>query len=102
MNIKQLLGLRIRELRINHKLTQAGLAELANIATKHQSCIETGKSYPSADLIENYANIFGISPTELLTIKVKESKEVMVERIYNKLKQASYDDVHRIYKLISE
>ena len=102
MNIKQLLGSRIKELRCKQKFTQEKLAEKVNIATKHQSCIETGKNFPSADLIERYAKIFNISPTELLTIKTKEPKEVMVERIYQKLKQASYEDVHKIYKLLSD
>lgn len=48
MTLKQQLGLRIKELRKKNKLTQAQLAKKVNIATKHESCIETGKNYPSA------------------------------------------------------
>ena len=51
MNIKEQLGLRIKELRLKNGLKQSELAEKVNIATKHQSCIETGRNYPSADVI---------------------------------------------------
>ena len=45
MKLKKLLGKRIQELRIKNGLKQSELAEKVGIATKHQSCIETGKNY---------------------------------------------------------
>ena len=55
MNLKSKLGKRIQELRLLNNLKQSELAELVSIATKTQSCIETGKNYPSSELIERYA-----------------------------------------------
>lgn len=43
MELKKKLGKRIQELRIRKGLKQSELAEKVGIATKHQSCIETGK-----------------------------------------------------------
>ena len=55
MELKKKLGKRIKELRALNNLKQAQLAEMVGIATKSQSCIETGKNFPFADLIEKYA-----------------------------------------------
>ena len=68
MTIKQLLGLRIKELRTKIKLTQAQLAEKVGIDPKHQSCIENGKNFPSADLLDKYSNVFNIETCELFEI----------------------------------
>lgn len=65
INIKTILGKQIKKLQIENKLTQQELAEQINIASKHQSRIETGKSYPSAELIEKYARVFKIYPEEI-------------------------------------
>ena len=68
MTIKQLLGLRIKELRTKIKLTQAQLAEKVGIDPKHQSCIENGKNFPSADLLDKYVLEFNIEACELFKI----------------------------------
>ena len=51
-NLKKRLGKRIQELRVKNGLKQAALAEKVNLAHKSQSCIETGKNYPSAEVVE--------------------------------------------------
>lgn len=50
--IKILFGKKIKEYRKKKKLTQAQLAEFVNVDDKHISCIESGKNFPSPDLIE--------------------------------------------------
>ena len=55
MNIKKDFGLRIKELRNKKRITQYQLAELVGIDPKHMSHIETGRSFPKADLIEKFA-----------------------------------------------
>ena len=70
MELKKRLGKRIQELRLKNNLKQSELAEKVGIATKHQSCIETGKNYPSAELVENYARVFNIDVAEVLAIEV--------------------------------
>ena len=77
MELKKRLGKRIQELRLKNNLKQSELAEKVGIATKHQSCIETGKNYPSAELVENYARVFNIDVAEVLAIEhIKTPKEL--------------------------
>lgn len=66
MKLKKLQGKRIQELRTKNGLKQSELAEKIGIATKHQSCIETGKNYPSAEQVENNTKVFGVDVTECL------------------------------------
>lgn len=60
MELKKAIGKRIKELRVKTKYTQAELAERVGIASKHQSCIETGKNFPSVELLERYAYVFNM------------------------------------------
>ena len=54
-NIRKSLGLRIKEVRKNKKLTQTQLAEKIGIDYKHLSRIEVGSSYPSINTLEKIA-----------------------------------------------
>lgn len=53
--LKELFGLRIKELRNKRNFTQEQLADLVYVDIKHISCIERGKNFPSSDLIERLA-----------------------------------------------
>ena len=58
MNI---IGARLRDLRVRHHLSQAGIAKLCG---KNQSTIgktESGKTAPSVQLLLWYADYFGVS-----------------------------------------
>ena len=100
MGIKEQLGSRIRELRLKNNLKQSELAEMVNIATKHQSCIETGKNYPSADLIEKYAKVFQLEPAEIFNVSHKKEIDLIAKEINCMLKNANEDELRLIYKLI--
>mgnify|MGYP003296904171 CR=1 FL=1 len=100
MELKKKLGRRIKELRTLNNLKQAQLAELAGIATKSQSCIETGKNYPSADLIEKYAKIFKIDVSEVLNIAHEKEIDILYEEIQSMIKYANKEQIILIYKLI--
>lgn len=100
MELKKKLGKRIQELRIKNNLKQAELAEKVGIATKHQSCIETGKNYPSAELVEKYAVVLNVDVSDILDIAhVKDTAllHVEIERMVN---QASEEQIHIIYKFL--
>ena len=64
-SIKTLFGRKIKEFRKRKKLTQAQLAELVQVDDKHISCIESGKNFPSPELIERFANALEIEPKDL-------------------------------------
>lgn len=102
MSIKQQLGLRIKELRKKADLTQSKLAEMVSIDAKHQSCIENGKNFPSADLIEKYAKAFAIEPSELLIISQNKKRSSLIKEINDLLKTAQDDEVQLAYRVLMD
>ena len=100
MELKKKIGKRIQELRLKNKLKQSELAEKVNIATKTQSCIETGKNFPSAELLERYATAFDIKISDLLNIAHIEQTSVLLKEIEAILKNASEEEIKLIYKII--
>ena len=101
MNIKKDFGARIKELRIKKGITQYQLAELANIDPKHMSHIETGRSFPKADLIEKLATAFEIEYTELFKTEHLQERQKKIEKIESILKNISDKDLNVIYKIIT-
>jgi transcriptional regulator with XRE-family HTH domain len=81
-------------------LTQEKLAEMVNIATKHQSYVETGKNFPSAKLLENYAKVFKISEEELLTINHIKPVNELSKEISKILKNTNDSQKIIIYKFL--
>lgn len=100
MELKKKLGKRIQELRIKNDLKQSELAEKVGIATKHQCCIETGKNYPSAELVENYAKIFGVDVAEILDITHVKTTEELLSDIFSMLKTASEEEILIVHKIL--
>lgn len=100
MTIKELLGLRIKELRNKYNMTQAILAEKVGIDPKHQSCIENGRNFPSADLLDKYANVFDIDVCELLNIEHNKNREYLQNYIFNRIKKCDDKDLIIIFKII--
>ncbi len=100
MELKKRLGKRIQELRIKNNLKQSELAEKINIATKSQSCIETGKNYPTAENIEKYAKAFNVDVAEILDIgHIKTSDELLSEMI-EMLKSANETEIVTSYRIL--
>lgn len=100
MELKKLLGKRIQELRHKNNMKQAELAEAVGIATKSQSCIETGKNYPSSELVERYAKVFNVDISEMLELShIKPTKELRQD-IINMIKSADDDEIITIHKII--
>lgn len=100
MILKIKLGKRIQELRLKNKYKQSELAELVGIATKTQSCIETGKNYPSAELIEKYAKAFNIELAEVINISHIKTDDEILENIQNLISKADKEQLTLIYKII--
>ncbi len=101
MNIKKDFGLRLKELRNKRGITQYQLAELAGIDPKHMSHIETGRSFPKADLIEKFASALSIDYTELFKTEHLQSREVIIDKIQNVLPGLSDEDLQIIFKILS-
>ena len=65
--LRHILASNIRERRYVLGLSQAKLAEAADIATAYIAMIELEKKFPSADVLERIAGALKIDPTELFS-----------------------------------
>ncbi len=101
MNIKKEFGLRIKEVRNKKGITQYQLAELVGIDPKHMSHIETGRSFPKADLIEKFAKALDIEYSELFNTEHLQERKVILNKINHYLENATDKDLKIIYKIIS-
>ena len=100
MNIKKDFGLRLKELRSKKGITQYQLAELSGIDPKHISHIETGRSFPKADLIEKFAIALGIEYTVFFKTEHLQSREIIINKINNILEKSDDKNLQNIYKVI--
>ncbi len=100
MNLKKRLGEKIQKLRTSRNLKQSELAEMVNIATKTQSCIETGKNFPSSDLLERYAMAFGVDVGEILDLTYIKQEDKLLDEINMMIKKASSEQITIIYKFL--
>jgi len=65
--LRHILAANIRNRRNQLGLSQAKLAEIANIATGYIATIELEKSFPSDEVLERIAHALKIDPTELFS-----------------------------------
>lgn len=100
IEIKHMLGKRIKELREKCGLTQQELAERAGIDQRNLSKIECGITFPSKSLAEiakaldiNLPNLFDFEHVDL-------TPDQMREIIKDKLDQIKDDQVQILYRLI--
>ncbi len=100
MEFKKNFGVRIKELRSKKGLTQAELSERVGIDAKHMSHIETGRSFPKADLIERFSKELDTEITDMFFFANLKPKKDLIKEISVMLKNASDSDVSRVYKIL--
>ena len=99
MDIKKDFGLRIKEIRTKKGITQYQLAEKAGIDPKHMSHIETGRSFPKADLIERFANALDVEYNEFFNNKHLKSRTEIIEKLHSIIYSMSDKDLQNFYKI---
>ena len=99
MNIKQLLGKRIKELRKRQKLTQEKLAEFIGIDTVSLCNIKNGKYYPTADNLEKILQGLKTSPQELFCFEQHQEIDDLKAEI-NKILEQHQEKLQDFYKII--
>ena len=70
MDIKELLGKRIKELRKEKGLTQEQLAETVGIEPNNLSRIEKGRNYPTPENLSKIANALNVSVDKLYILSI--------------------------------
>ena len=81
MNIKVLLGKKIKEIRLKYGYTQEKLAELAGIEIPSLSNIENGKNYPSHETLEKISSALKVRPFELYLFEYYNKAEIIDEMV---------------------
>ena len=100
MDVKLLLGKRIREYRLKHNLTQAQLVEKLVIDDKHLSRIELGKNMPNPQLLENLAEVFQIEIKELFEFTHNDTPEKVKQKLLNILEELNDEQLCLTYKYV--
>jgi transcriptional regulator with XRE-family HTH domain len=98
---KQLLGLRIKEIRKKRGLSQEGLAEKVGIDPKHLSRIESGRGYPSMDTLELIASAVDVDIKLFFENEHFEDAKVVDEKIHGLLSQASLEERKTILRILT-
>ena len=83
MDIKKLLGKKIKEIRKNKNFTQEKMAELIGIEPASLSNIENGKYYPTAENLEKIIKILDVTPSELYNFEYFSPAQELLSEMYN-------------------
>lgn len=99
-NTKELLGLRIRELRKSKGLNQDQLSEKIGIDPKHLSRVELGKSFPYMETLEAVAKALEVEIRDLFDFKHLDKGKVNIRGIEGLLEGVNEDTLKLIFKII--
>ena len=98
MDLKN-IGENIKCMRLKNKLTQAQLAEMADISTVHMSHIETGAVTMSLECLINISNALGTTPNSILLGEFQFSPEGASELLKHHVKNLSADENRLIIEI---
>ncbi len=100
MNTKELLGLKVKEMRKMRKITQEKLAEMIDVDNGYISKLEVGQNFPSIGTLEKIARALNIELYELFQFtKIKNhdfKSEILY--IYDKLNKEKQYTLYRVAK----
>ena len=87
METKELLGLKIKELRKQKKFTQEKLAEMLDLDIGYISKLEVGRNFPTIGTLERIANALDVELYEIFQFTINKNLDFKSEivNIYDKL-----------------
>jgi len=100
-DIKSKVGLRVTQLRKSTGMTQAKLADKANLSIDSISRLERGDRAPSLESMERIAMALDVEPIELLNFRGKEFKALAegpleALELWNLLRNKKRDQIKKI------
>ena len=95
---KKQLGLKIKEIRKNKKITQEKLAEIIDVDFGYISKLEVGQNYPSIQTLDKISDALGVNISEFFIFENNEQINID-EEIYKLLKTFSYEEKLLLYKI---
>ncbi|MBQ7975596.1 MAG: helix-turn-helix transcriptional regulator [Clostridia bacterium] len=98
MNLKN-IGENVKRIRLKKGLTQAQLAELADISTVHMSHVETGSVAMSIDSLINICDALDTTPDMLLVGEYKTSTDGASALVQESIDKLTYDEIRLILQI---
>ena len=71
------IGQRIKQKRVEKKLTQERLSELIGVGPSHMSHLESGKTVPSMEVFITLCNVLECSADELLCREIRTAQPIL-------------------------
>ena len=81
IDIRQILGLKVRELRNKKRLSFQELSKMTGLSVSYLNEIEKGKKYPKGDKILQLAEALDVSYDYLVSLKVSKKIEPIVSQL---------------------
>jgi transcriptional regulator with XRE-family HTH domain len=100
MNVKELIGKRIQELRKTRGLSQEKIAEKADISSTYLSRIECGRENPSLDMLMKLSNALEVEMWEMFDFGHVKSHKELKESLQSLIKTADEPTLHLAVKVI--
>ena len=100
MNTKELLGLKVKEIRKQRKITQEHLSELIGVDNGYISKLEVGQNFPSIGTLEKIANALDVDLAELFQFTNEKNTDFKSEilRIYDILSREKQLTLYKVAK----
>ena len=103
MDIKTLLGKRIKELRKEKSMSQERLAEIIGIEPNNLSRIENGRNYPTPENLLKIASAFNVTVDKLYMFGHHKSYNDIKDEIIKSLDDEQFGRMmYKFYLLIRE
>lgn len=83
-HIRLLFGLKLRQLRLDRKLSVSELAQQAGLSVSYVTEIEKGRKYPKADKISALANAIQVDYDTLVSLKLSRKMEPISDLLRSK------------------
>jgi len=101
MDVKKILGQRIKKYRKEQNITQEQLAEKINISTRALCGIELGENFLTAETLENISKVLNVEFADLFFQEKTKTKKEIMSQINNLLNIVeSTQELQKIYEFI--
>ena len=103
MELKELIGARLKDIRGKKGETQEKLSELVGINPKYLSSIERGKENPTLNTVIKLAETLGVTLEEIFTgieIEDPKNRRPMIDELLDKANDEQLKLAYRVLKVL--
>ena len=101
MDLKQMIGARIKEIRTKRGITQDQLSERMEINPKYLSSIERGKENPTLNTLINLSQSLDVNMDDLFSFVEIEDPDKRKSLIISLLDEANDEQLKLAFKILS-